>query len=261
MTETTEVRKWTLRKADGSRYGPVPLETLKEWACTGRIAPEDEISEDGSRWVRAATLPALEMRWEVILPDGSAYGPLNILAIGELLLDGSVSPEDRIREAGREEALPVVPELIKAYRLERERLQAELEEERSAWQTLLDNERRAARQRESGLEEKLRQSRKVLKGLWEKLEQIETRVKSAEELRQRLAELEKEKRRLRELAERAGEDRGAGKVREDAAAAGAPGADRRVKKAGGVWGQARRSGQKPAGKSRPGIRLSADDVR
>ncbi|HIE10491.1 MAG TPA: hypothetical protein EYP62_02650 [Kiritimatiellae bacterium] len=261
MTETTEVRKWTLRKADGSHFGPVPLGVLKQWASDGRIAPEDEISQDGSHWVRAANLPALEMRWEVILPDGSTYGPLNIMAIGELLLDGSVSADDRVRESGRDKGLPVIPELIRAYRLERERLHAELEEERSAWQTLLENERRAARQRESGLEEKLRQSRRLLKGLSEKLERIEAGVRSVEELRKRVAGLEKENRRLRELVERAGKHRGAEKARVGEAAGEAPEAARKARGTAGGAGSAKRAAHKTIGRGGPGIRLSSDDIR
>jgi len=246
-------QSWLLRKPDGSTYGPVDLDTLKQWAGTGRVAPEDHVSADGKEWVPATELPALEMRWEVLLEGGGRYGPLNILAVGELLLDGSVSEHDMVQEVGAKEPEPVALAVIRGFQAERGRWLAELEDERSAWSTLLENERRAARRREQALREKLEQSRKLLKDLAQKLEQIEARVKSAGAAQARVRELEAENARLKEELQRVRKSAGS-QERKAATGEKAPVARKAPQKPGGP-----RKGTGAA--THPGIRLSADDVR
>lgn len=273
MNQESTSQSWQLRKPDGATFGPVSVEVLQKWARDGRVAPEDEVSGDGKTWIPARNLPALEMRWEVLLADGGRYGPLNIFAIGGLLLEGLVTCEDRVQEAGVEAARPVVAAVLEAYQAERERLLGMLEDERAAWETLLENERRNSRQREKALQERLEQSRKMLQDLAGKLEQIEARVKGAPELEGRLKALEKENAELRaQLAVHAvsGRTSPAGRAQQEGAG-GATAEGLPAEEGGG----ARRAGERPAafrkssgrsqGKRRsgghPGIRLSADDVR
>lgn len=87
---------WFLRKNDGLIYGPASLEELHEWAADGRIAPDDDLSEDQVAWLPAPSVPELDMHYEILLEDGARYGPIHILALRDLLLDGSLTSDARI---------------------------------------------------------------------------------------------------------------------------------------------------------------------
>lgn len=87
---------WYLKKADGGIYGPATLSDIRQWAADGRIAPEDDLSEDQASWRPAPSIPEMEMNYEVILEDGSRYGPVHVMALRELMLDGSISAASRI---------------------------------------------------------------------------------------------------------------------------------------------------------------------
>ena len=66
---------WRVKKApDDSLYGPVDVETLKEWANSAQIAPEDMVDEGDDNWRRAPEIDFLEMLWLVKLPGGQIYG-------------------------------------------------------------------------------------------------------------------------------------------------------------------------------------------
>ena len=81
---------WYLRKRDGIVYGPVPLSDLCHWAADGRVEPGDQVSNDSASWQSAADLPDLEMDYTILLQDDTAYGPVHLLAVQELLIDGSI---------------------------------------------------------------------------------------------------------------------------------------------------------------------------
>jgi hypothetical protein len=91
---------WTVRKEDGSDYGPIELPTLQQWAHEGRLAPEDRVSRDGERWIAAPDLTELAMEWSVLLEDDTPYGPIHLLAFSDLLSDGSVSLDTPIQRRG-----------------------------------------------------------------------------------------------------------------------------------------------------------------
>lgn len=76
---------WRLRKSKKTIYGPVELPELRYWAADGRVAPADEISENGGDWKPAADLPDLELNWLLTRPDGTAHGPLHIRVCTDLL--------------------------------------------------------------------------------------------------------------------------------------------------------------------------------
>jgi len=76
---------------DDTIYGPMQAAVLRDWAAQCRISPGDEISADKQSWMPAESLPDLKMDWMVELVDGSQYGPLNVLAIHDLLADGAVA--------------------------------------------------------------------------------------------------------------------------------------------------------------------------
>jgi len=83
---------WYLKKSDDSIFGPVEISVLKSWATTGRVAPEDHISEDQENWIYAANLDELQMDWVLKFDDASEYGPLHVLAIKQMVQDGDLDP-------------------------------------------------------------------------------------------------------------------------------------------------------------------------
>ncbi len=91
--------QWWLKTADGTRYGPVGLPTLCAWAADARVAPGCVVSPDGERWTAAHELAPLRMDWFVELGDGTEYGPLNLLAVADLVREGSVRVGARLRHA------------------------------------------------------------------------------------------------------------------------------------------------------------------
>ncbi len=91
---------WRLKKAeDGSIFGPVSLETLKEWADSAQIAPDDHIDQSDDQWQPAPQTPFLEMVWEVTLESGQPYGPTTGGTLAEFLKEGLVTPKTEVTHA------------------------------------------------------------------------------------------------------------------------------------------------------------------
>ncbi len=101
---------WFLKKTNGTVYGPVELARLQRWAGDGRIAPGDLLSPDQQTWRPASDVPEMDMVWQVELPDGTCYGPIHLLAMGDLIRDGTVLPTARVRnrQTGAEHILSQV---------------------------------------------------------------------------------------------------------------------------------------------------------
>ena len=82
--------EWYLQKANGEVFGPVPTAALRQWAASGRIAPDDQVSTDQESWMPAVDLPDLGLDWMVELGPENLYGPFHLLALGDLIREGSV---------------------------------------------------------------------------------------------------------------------------------------------------------------------------
>lgn len=94
-----------LKRSDGEVYGPVDLATLQLWATDGRVASEDKVSADQKKWTPACDVAELSMDWNVELRDGSIYGPIHLLALRDLIRDGTVSRQAKIKhkQSGEEQ--------------------------------------------------------------------------------------------------------------------------------------------------------------
>jgi len=141
MVESTG--QWFLKRG-GVVYGPVTPEVLLDWARSGRIRPDDQVSQDNVQWRAPSEVDFLEMEWMIETPDGHGLGPVNIRSLIQPLLNGTVAPDTIARRAadGRSSAIAllIIEELLselreptmaggqKAGRLEE--LQHELEEAR-----------------------------------------------------------------------------------------------------------------------------------
>jgi hypothetical protein len=84
-------RLWRVRTDKGDIFGPADIDTLKLWARDGRLAPTNEISDDGQVWTPVTSMHELEMDWVAEVTSGSFYGPIHRDALAELLREGSVS--------------------------------------------------------------------------------------------------------------------------------------------------------------------------
>ena len=87
---------WFLKKKNGEVFGPIEQAVLQLWAAGGRIAPDDQVSSDQKTWRPAVEVPELGLDWMVELEGGALYGPFHLLALGDLIRDGSVPTTARI---------------------------------------------------------------------------------------------------------------------------------------------------------------------
>ena len=94
---------WYLKKPDDSMFGPVDLPTLKSWAASGSVAPEDHISEDQENWIFAANLDDLQMDWVLEFEDGAEYGPLHVSTIKQMVEKGELDPGLMVSHRERDE--------------------------------------------------------------------------------------------------------------------------------------------------------------
>src|SRR4051812_2431263 len=77
--------EWFVRVHD-KEYGPVDLDTLREWRADGRVIPQNELRRaDSSEWVLAAGLPELYPAPPPLPLVQSRY--LRPRGFGELLAD------------------------------------------------------------------------------------------------------------------------------------------------------------------------------
>lgn len=89
-----EDTKWYLRKShDGSEFGPIPFEQLRQWAADAQVSPLDRVSTDGKTWLKAPMVPELEMDYLVEVGEDQFYGPTTIGALREFLSAGEITPE------------------------------------------------------------------------------------------------------------------------------------------------------------------------
>lgn len=109
-----------LKKKDGQEFGPVNMGVMKEWAAQGRVEPSDEVSEDRDSWKPATEYGELGMEWVIDLPNGQEYGPVNALALVNLLKDELLQPESEIRSKAQG-LRAVTSEVLRDAMLERQR--------------------------------------------------------------------------------------------------------------------------------------------
>ena len=86
--------KWYLRKShDGSEFGPIPFDQLRQWAADAQVSPLDRVSTDGKAWLKAPMVPELEMDYLIEVGEDQYYGPTTVGALREFLTAGEITPE------------------------------------------------------------------------------------------------------------------------------------------------------------------------
>jgi len=112
---------WRIKKApDNSIYGPVDVETLKEWANSAQVAPEDMVDESDENWRIAPEIDFLEMVWLVKLPGGETYGPTTVGTLREFINEGLVTEKTLVTHGKTHQSLPLTA-LVAAVDFEKKR--------------------------------------------------------------------------------------------------------------------------------------------
>src|SRR5688572_27162353 len=112
-----ESQQWFLMKHDdGSVFGPIPFEQLKQWAVDAQVSPLDKVSNDEKNWVKAPMIPELEMDYLIEVSPDQYYGPTTLGAIREFLQMGEITGETAITNCKDGSVVPLrdIPELLSA---------------------------------------------------------------------------------------------------------------------------------------------------
>jgi hypothetical protein len=113
MSELIEINSeapalWRVRKIpDNAIYGPVDAATLKEWASSAQISPQDEIDVSDESWKPAPEIDFLEMLWIVTLPDDETYGPTTLGTLKEFIHEGLISEKTLATHTKTQQSLPI----------------------------------------------------------------------------------------------------------------------------------------------------------
>ncbi|MFT5239227.1 MAG: hypothetical protein ACI9OU_000893 [Candidatus Promineifilaceae bacterium] len=104
--DASEPESWFLRTSPESTHGELTLDILRQWAESGRILPENEISSDGETWIVASELPDLKMDWVVTLKSGVVHGPLNLLCVPALFRRGVIDQDAVLENRRNDQKVP-----------------------------------------------------------------------------------------------------------------------------------------------------------
>jgi hypothetical protein len=112
---------WRIKKGpEETIYGPVDVETLKEWANSAQIAPDDMIDESDDNWRVAPEIDFLEMLWMVKLASGETYGPTSVGTLREFINEALVTEKTLATHAKTHQSLPLAA-LVAAVDFEKKR--------------------------------------------------------------------------------------------------------------------------------------------
>ncbi len=90
-------KHWFLMKNDdGTIFGPISLEQLRQWAVDAQVSPLDKVSTDEKTWNKAPMVPELQMDFLVEVSPDQFYGPTTIGAVREFLQMGEIHGETTV---------------------------------------------------------------------------------------------------------------------------------------------------------------------
>ena len=104
---------YLLKNDDGTIFGPISIDQLRQWSSDAQVSPLDKISTDAQNWMRSPMLPDLQMDYLVEVSPDQFYGPTTLGAVREFLQMGEINGETQITNCkdGTVTALKNVPEL------------------------------------------------------------------------------------------------------------------------------------------------------
>jgi peptidoglycan hydrolase-like protein with peptidoglycan-binding domain len=109
-----ETQKCFLMKYDdGSVFGPIPFEQLRQWAQDAQVSPLDKVSTDEQTWIKAPMVPGLEMDYLVEVTPDQYYGPTTLSAVREFLEAGEINQDTQVTNCkdGTIRVVSDIPEL------------------------------------------------------------------------------------------------------------------------------------------------------
>jgi ribosomal protein L19E len=166
---------WRVKKLpDNSIYGPVDANTLKEWANSAQISPQDQVDVSDENWKPAPEIDFLEMLWMVVLPDEETYGPTTLGTLREFIHEGLISEKTHATHVKTKQSLPISA-LFAAVEFEkkREARRPPKDSKKSTASIAVDM---AKDQRIRQLEEDLRELRKEYDDLTHRYRQLSLQV-------------------------------------------------------------------------------------
>jgi len=85
---------WYLMKnEDGTIFGPITFDQLRQWAMDAQVSPLDKVSSDEKTWLKAPMVPELEMDYLIEVSPDQFYGPTTLGAVHEFLQIGEVNAD------------------------------------------------------------------------------------------------------------------------------------------------------------------------
>jgi hypothetical protein len=85
---------WYLMKnEDGTIFGPITFDQLRQWAVDAQVSPLDKVSSDEKTWVKAPMVPELEMDYLIEVSPDQFYGPTTLGAVREFLQIGEINAD------------------------------------------------------------------------------------------------------------------------------------------------------------------------
>ena len=114
MSNDDNPQWYLLKNDDGSTFGPVTMEQLKQWAGEAQISPLDKVSNDGKSWMKAPMMHELGLDYLVEVSPDQYYGPTTLGAVREFLQMGEIHPETLVTNCkdGTEAPLKDIPGML-----------------------------------------------------------------------------------------------------------------------------------------------------
>jgi hypothetical protein len=103
-----------MKHEDGSIFGPIAFDQLRQWAEDAQISPLDKVSPDESTWIKAPMVPDLGMDYLVEVSTDQYYGPTTLGAVREFLMIGEINADSRLTNCkdGTEARVGDFPDLL-----------------------------------------------------------------------------------------------------------------------------------------------------
>lgn len=155
-----------MKNEDGSVFGPISFEQLRQWAIDAQVSPLDKVSTDETTWLKAPMLPELQMDFLVEVSPDQFYGPTTLGAVREFLLMGEINDETTVTNCrdGSSRLVRDIPELHAA------------EEEEEPLQPVRTSIRTNLQQRIRDLEETLMEERRAREQAEHLVQKLESKL-------------------------------------------------------------------------------------
>lgn len=165
MPTDTDQNWYLMKNEDGTVFGPISFEQLRQWSLDAQVSPLDRVSNDEKTWVKAPMIPELEMDFLIEVSPDQFYGPTTIGAVREFLQIGEINGDTPVTNCrdGSIKYVKDVPEL-------------QIKEEEDTTQPVRTSIRFNLQQRVRDLEEALMEERRAREQAEQLVERLEAKL-------------------------------------------------------------------------------------